>query len=225
MFNRRENKRIVEYQNDLISKHCDEVENIYKQMRAWQHDYHNHIQFIKACISMGEIDKLSNFCDKLYDDLKIIDTVIKTGNVMVDAILNSKLSLALSRNIEVTAKAVVPRDIDISDVDLCVLLGNLIDNAIEACAKNERSPEFEFDKPFIRVYINVKGNHLYLCVTNSAYGEIKKSGGWFFSTKKSETHGFGLMRVDKICSKYSGFCKRNNEAGVFSTEILIPLHV
>ncbi len=224
MFFKTNQKKIAEYQNDLISKHCDEVENIYKQMRGWRHDYHNHIQYIKACIHMGEIDKLVDFCNKLDDDLVAVDTVIKTGNVMIDAILNSKLSLALSKNIDVTAKAVVPTDIQISNVDLCVLLGNLLDNALEACEKVENAPIFEFEKPFIRVYISVKGNQLYLCVTNSAYGTVSKIGNKFFTTKQADTHGFGLMRIDKICEKYSGYCKRNNEVGVFSTEILLPMY-
>ncbi len=223
MFFKRDDRKIIEYQNDLISKHCDEVENIYKQMRGWRHDYHNHIQYIKACIHMGEIDKLSAFCDSLDKDLKEVDQVLKTGNVMVDAILNSKLSLALSKDIEVTAKAVVPKAIDISDVDLCVLLGNLLDNAMEACIKEDNSKKFEFEKPFIRVYISVKGNQLYICVTNSTYGEVKKLGSKFLTTKKSESHGFGLKRIDKICNKYSGFCKRSSEPGVFSTEILLPM--
>ena len=216
------NKKIAEYQNELMSKHYDEVENIYKQMRGWKHDYHNHLQAIKAYVSSGKIDELIGFCDRLEQDLKSVDTVIKTGNTMLDAILGSKLSLARQRNIEVNAKAAVPGKLKITDVDLCVLIGNLLDNAMEACAKTRDIADLEFDRPFIRVYIGMKGYHLYICVTNSAYGKIKKSGGRFISTKDSPTHGFGLMRIDKVCEKYGGYCKRNSEPGVFSTEILLP---
>ena len=223
MFRKRMNKKIAEYQNELISKHYDEVENIYKQMRGWKHDYHNHLQAIKAYISTGQIDELLGFCDKLEEDLKSVDTVIKTGNVMLDAILNSKLSLAKQRNIEVNAKAAVPEKLQITDVDLCVLIGNLLDNAMEACVKTQDTVDLEFDRPFIRVYIGMKGYHLYICVTNSVYGEVKKSGSRFISTKNSPTHGFGLIRIDKVCEKYSGYCKRNSEPGVFSTEILLPV--
>lgn len=222
MFSKKINRKIVEYQNEIMSKHIDEVENIYRQMRGWQHDFHNHIQVIKACISMGEIDKLQSFCDKLDNDLKTVDQVIKTGNIMVDAILNSKLSLAKNRDIDVNAKATVPKDLNISDIDLCVLIGNLLDNAIEACEKTNSSSDYEFDTPFIRIYIGMKGNHLYLCVTNSVYGQINKIGNKFHSTKNSPMHGLGLLRIDKICNKYNGYCKRNNEPGAFSTEILLP---
>jgi len=221
MFGKRTNRKIAEYQNELMSKHYDEVENIYKQMRGWKHDYHNHLQAIKAYISSGKIDELLGFCDRLEQDLKSVDTVMKTGNVMLDAILGSKLSLAKQRNIEVNAKASIPEKLQITDVDLCVLIGNLLDNAMEACKKTKDNADLEFDRPFIRIYIGMKGYHLYICVTNSVYGEIKKSGNRFLSTKNSPTHGFGLMRIDKVCEKYGGYCKRNSEPGVFSTEILL----
>ncbi len=84
-------RRIAAYQNDLITKHCDEVDNIYRQMRGGRHDYHNHIQ---AMLAMTEDpEQIRNYLWKLNDDLTTVDTVLKTGNVMVDAILNSKLSL------------------------------------------------------------------------------------------------------------------------------------
>jgi sensor histidine kinase regulating citrate/malate metabolism len=226
MFGKRMDKKIAEYQNELMSKHYDEVENIYKQMRGWKHDYHSHLQSIKAYISAGQIDELAGFCDKIEQDLRSVDTVIKTGNIMLDAILNSKLSLAIQRKIEITAKAAVPGKLQITDVDLCVLIGNLLDNAMEACVKTRESggaDGWEFDKPFIRVYIGMKGYHLYICVTNSVYGEIKKSGGRFISTTNNPSHGFGLVRIDKVCEKYGGYSKRNSEPGVFSTEILLPV--
>ena len=223
MFRKKMDRKIAEYQNELMSKHYDEVENIYRQMRGWKHDYHNHLQAIKAYISSGKIDELLGFCDRLEQDLKSVDTVVKTGNIMLDAILNSKLSLASQRNIEVNAKASVPEKLQITDVDLCVLIGNLLDNAMEACSKTRENTEWEFARPFIRVYIGMKGYHLYICVTNSVYGEIKKSGARFISTKDKPNHGFGLLRIDKICEKYGGYCKRNSEPGVFSTEILLPV--
>lgn len=225
MFRKRMHKKIAEYQNELMSKHYDEVENIYKQMRGWKHDYHNHLQAIKAYIASGKIDELIGFCDKIEQDLQTVDTVVKTGNLMLDAILNSKLSLANQRKIEVNAKAAVPDKLVITDVDLCVLIGNLLDNAMEGCVKTKTQniPEWEFERPFIRVYIGMKGYNLYICVTNSVYGEVKKSGIRFISTKDKKNHGFGLARIDKVCEKYGGYCKRNNEPGVFSTEILLPV--
>lgn len=95
LFGRMIDRRIAEYQNDLITKHCDEVQNIYKTMRGWKHDYHNHIQTLLALV--GDEEKTKEYLLNLNHDLTLVDTVMKTGNVMVDAILNSKLSLIKSK--------------------------------------------------------------------------------------------------------------------------------
>lgn len=192
------------------------MQNIYKTMRGWRHDYHNHIQTLLAL--SGDAEKTREYLLNLNGDLTAVDTVIKTGNVMVDAILNSKLSLIKSKQIAVKAKAVVPAELQVSEIDLCVIIGNLLDNAMEACL---HQPETE-DR-FIRVFIGVMKGQLYVSVTNSVGGRVKKSGKSYLSTKDSPSHGFGLMRVDKIVAKYQGFVNRQNEDGVFATEIMLPL--
>lgn len=224
IFGKLVDKRIAAYQSDLITKHCDEVQNIYRQMRGWRHDYHNHIQTMKAYVALHQTKSLSEYLGKLDADLTQVDTVIKTGNIMVDAILNSKISLCISKYIHVNAKAIVPLSLNISEIDLCVIIGNLIDNAMEACLKQENP-----DDRFIRVYIGILKEQIYISVSNSVGGEVKKNGKTYISTKNSRvsvndpTHGFGLMRVDRIVGKYKGYVNRQNEEGVFATEVMLPL--
>lgn len=213
-------KRLLEAQNELIEKHCDEVENMYRQMRGWRHDYRNHMTMIQSFLEAGKIEQCKAYVAQLGADLQTVDTVVKTGNVMLDAILNSKLSLANSRGIAVNAKAAVPGTLRIEDVDLCVLIGNLLDNAIEACARTDGAQAEE--PPFLRVYIGMKGPQLYICITNTVYGRAKQVGGKFISSKQSPGHGLGLMRIDRICAKYDGYIHRGSEEGAFSTEIMIP---
>ena len=216
IFGKAIDRRIAAYQNDLITKHCDEVDNIYRQMRGWRHDYHNHIQAMLAMTDNPE--ELRKYLWMLNDDLTTVDTVLKTGNVMVDAILNSKLSLIKTKNIAVNAKAVVPTELKISEIDLCVIIGNLLDNAMEACLR-----QGEGEERFIRVYIGTLKQQLYLCVTNSVGGEVKKVGRTYLSTKDSTNHGYGLMRIDRLADKYGGYVNRQNEPGAFATEIMLPL--
>ncbi len=211
-------RRVAAFQNDLMAKHVEEVENIYRQMRGWRHDYHNHIQAVKAHLHLKQYEEIGAYLDGLDKDLTGVDTLVKSGNVMVDAILNSKLSIAAARRIAISAKALVPKDLPISEVDLCVILGNLIDNATEACV---RLPDEE-DR-FLRVYIDILKEQLYISVTNSVSGTAKRSGKTFLTTKGAEGHGFGLARVDKIAAKHGGFVNRQSEEGVFATEILLPL--
>ena len=216
LFGKAIDRRIAAYQNDLITKHCDEVNHIYRTMRGWRHDYHNHIQAMLALTDSPE--ELRQYLWMLNDDLTTVDTVLKTGNVMVDAILNSKLSLIKTKNIAVNAKAVVPAELKISEIDLCVIIGNLLDNAMEACLR-----QGEGEERFIRVYIGTLKQQLYLCVTNSVGGEVKKVGRTYLSTKDSTSHGYGLMRIDRLADKYGGYVNRQNEPGAFATEVMLPL--
>lgn len=216
LFGRMINRRIADYQSELMKKHYDEVQTIYKTMRGWRHDYHNHIQTLLALC--GDEEKTREYLLNLNHDLTTVDTVIKTGNVMVDAILNSKLSLIQSHGIIVNAKAIVPSNLKISEIDLCTIIGNLMDNALEACLR-----QTEEETRFIRVFIGILKEQLYISVYNSYSGEVHKIKNTYLSTKGTENHGFGLMRVDRIVKKYEGFINRKNEEGVFATEVMLPL--
>ena len=213
-------KRTLEYQSDLLEKHCQEVQNMYRQTRGWRHDYHNHIQTMKAHLAMGRLTELDAYLNELDRDLTSVDTVIKTGNVMIDAILNSKISLARQRDIAVDAKAIVPKELNtaISEVDLSLIIGNLMDNAMEACMRIA-----EPDRRFIRVYIDILKGQLYIYVMNAMEGEVKRIGRVYETLKDSRHHGFGLMRIDKVVDRYHGYLERENEEGVFATEVLLPL--
>ena len=209
-------KRAAAWQSNLVEQHLAEVENIYRQMRGWRHDYHNHIQAMKG-LALGVSPELDAYLNRLDMDLVRIDTLIKTGNVMVDAILNSKLSLAQSRSIAINAKAFVPEALGVSDIDFCVIIGNLLDNAMEACEKMS-------DKAgrFIRVYIDVMRDQLYISVSNSTHGKAQRIGA-IYPTTKNGSHGFGLVRIDRIVEKYKGYINREHDEGIFATEVILPL--
>ena len=107
-FSRRIDRELAAYQRELIETHYQEVENMYRQIRGWRHDYRNHIQVMKALAANGDLAGIQAYLDELDTDLNTVDTVIKTGNAMADAILNSKISLAKSRQIPVQADAHIP---------------------------------------------------------------------------------------------------------------------
>ena len=209
-------KRIAAYQRELIETHYAEVENMYRQIRGWRHDYRNHIQVMKAYAAQGDLGAIDRYLDALDEDLATVDTVIKTGNPMTDAILNSKISLARSKGIPVRADAHIPVKLRVSELDLCCILGNLFDNAIEA------SLPLATAQRMIRVYMDMKGAQLYISFTNfTATGKLQKIAGRFASTK-GEGHGLGLVRIDTIVKRLGGYISRNSEDGAFTTEILLP---
>lgn len=220
LFGKMIDRRIAGYQNDIMDTHAAEVENMYRQMRGWRHDYVNQLQTMKIMLDSGDYESLGKYMDSLGNNLASVDAVIKTGNVTVDAILNSKLSLAKSNGINVNAKAKMPDEAySVSDVELCAVIGNLLSNAIEAAVTTD-APE----ERFIRVYIGKVKKNLYISVTNSYGGKLDKTGNEYKSTKAdTQNHGFGLMRIDSITEKYNGFINRKSESGVFATEVMFPL--
>ena len=209
-------KKVEEYQNSLMEQHYAEVENMYHTMRGWKHDWHNQLQVLSAYLDSGEYERAREYLNEVNNAVLQIDTVIKTGNTMVDAILNSKISLMKSHQIEVEAEAKVPASLSVPDVALCIIIGNLLDNAMEACARLEKGSRF------VHIYIHVKGAQLYMSFTNSAGKKQKKVGNLFLSSKGNE-HGFGLMRVDSLVEKNGGYLTRASEDGGYTTEVILPL--
>lgn len=216
-FSKKMDREIEAYQQETAAAHYEEVEHMYRRMRGWMHDYRNHIQTMKAYAANGDLEAVVRYLDELDTDLDRVDTVIRTGNRMADAILNSKISLARSRNIQVDVDAQIPAKLPMPEIDLCCVIGNLFDNAIEA------SMELPEEKRMIRVYMDMKGNQLYLSFTNLTAGKKLDKKGNLFRSTKGKNHGFGLKRMDAMVEKMEGYISRNSEDGAFTTEILLPM--
>ena len=212
IFDKLISKKVAAFESEILQKHYEEVENMYAKMRGWRHDYRHHIQTMKVHAANGEYEEISRYLDMLDDDLTNVETVIKTGNRMADAILNSKLSIAAKNGITVKAEAKIPVSLRVSELDLCIIIGNLLDNAIDACM------ELPVEKRLIRIYMEMKGNFLYLALTNTSGGKKKKN----FRSTKGAGHGFGISRMDAVVEKYGGYITRASEDEAFSTEVLLP---
>ena len=214
---KREEDKTIIYQNKLMKQQMDEIENIYMTMRGWRHDYHNHLQSLKGYLSLNKVEQMKDYLNELETDLDSIDTLYHSGNLQLDSILNAKLAIAEKGQIRIHCDASIPPQLHVSDLDLCVILGNLLDNAIESCRKIN-----DPDERFIRVYIGILKKQLYISITNATSETVKQRTDHYFTTKRGD-HGHGLKRVDQVVKKYDGYLNRQNEPGVFATEIVLPL--
>lgn len=214
---KREEDKTIIYQNKLMKQQMDEIENIYMTMRGWKHDYHNHLQSLKGYLSLNKVEQMKDYLNELETDLDSIDTLYHSGNLQLDSILNAKLAIAEKGQIRIHCDASIPPQLHVSDLDLCVILGNLLDNAIESCRKIK-----DTDERFIRVYIGILKKQLYISITNATSETVKQRTDHYFTTKRGD-HGHGLKRVDQVVKKYDGYLNRQNEPGVFATEIVLPL--
>lgn len=206
--------KLVEYQTEQAEKHLNAVRSIHKEMRGYKHDFHHHLQTLKGQLEAGEAERALAYIEQLDTQLMNVDTLLKTGNVSLDAILSAKIAQAKAENIAVAVKANVPDSLTVSDLELSIIIGNLLDNAIEACcaAAGER---------FIRVFITMKGNMLYFSMLNTSGAKRKKVGS-LFATHKDGVHGFGLRRAEAILAEHGGWVKYNSEDGAFTSEFLVP---
>lgn len=204
------------FQRRLISHQYEEIKEVYMNMRGWRHDYHNHLQAMKAYLAMNELRELEEYLFKIEKDLDAVDNLVKSGNIMMDAILNSKISIMMGHKIKVDFKVILPEQLNISDVDLCVIVSNLLENSIEACT------EIPEEHRFIRIYSEVHGSQFYLSIQNSAKNNLDFNARNYISNKRGE-HGFGMKRVQLLVDKYNGFLNLQNEPGIFASEITIPL--
>ena len=206
--------KLVEYQTEQSEKHLNEVRSIHKEMRGYKHDFHHHLQALKGQLEAGEVERALAYIEQLDNQLMNVDTLLKTGNVSLDAILSAKIAQAKAENIAVTVKANVPDALTISDLELSIIIGNLLDNAIEAC----RTVTCE---RFIRIFISMKGKMLYFSMLNASGAKRKKTGS-LFATHKDGVHGFGLRRAEAILEEHGGWVKYNSEDGAFTSEFLVP---
>ena len=205
------------FQQKVLTNQYEEIKEMYLNMRGWRHDFHNHIQSVKAYLALEQIEKAQSYLDELDTDLTRVDAYVRSGHLMVDAILNSKLSLAKKAKIQVDCTAQLPEALVLTDTDLCVLLGNLLDNAIEACQ------QVESEKRWIRIYMALNKQQLYISVQNAAK-EILNFNERNYITSKRGQHGLGLLRVKLLIDKYEGYLNLQNEPGIFAAEVSLPNH-
>lgn len=206
--------KLVEMQEEQAKRHLEEVRVIHSEMRGYKHDFHHHLQALKGQLEAGETERAIAYIEQLDQNLQGVDTLLKTGNVTADAILSAKIAPARAAGIAVTVQANLPAALTLSDLELSIVIGNLLDNAIEACQKAAGDR-------FIRLSLGMKGNMLYFYLLNSA-GKKQTKVGSLFRTGKTGAHGFGLHRAETIIRQHGGWVKYNSEDGAFTSEFLVP---
>ena len=108
--------KLIEYQTEQSRQHLGEVQGIYQEMRGYKHDFHHHLQTLKGQLETGETKRALAYIEQLDRQLMNVDTLLKTGNVSLDAILSAKIAQAKGAGIAVTVKANVPDRLLLSDL-------------------------------------------------------------------------------------------------------------
>ena len=136
-------------QEKELDQYAVEVEMVYRQLRGIKHDYRNHLQGMSAFVETDQLGELQLYIQQLNNELNQVDSIIRTGNTMIDALVNTKLTVAQEQGVVLYATAIAPEKLSIANIDLAIILGNLLNNAIDATGKDKQAPT----EQFIRLYI------------------------------------------------------------------------
>jgi len=206
-------------QRELTEQHNHQVIEIYNKMREWRHDYNHHMQLIVSLLKSSAPDKNNeavNYIKSLDEKIVSSSLNIVTGNLIVDAIVSAKAALASSHNIRFDYNISLKGDIGMDDTDLCSVLSNLLDNAIEACCKLNKDR-------YINLELIIFKNQFNIRVINSADGKYRLEYGKLATTKRGDFHGIGTGNVKSIVEEHGGIYHIKPEINSFTTQISIPL--
>ena len=219
VYKERSNYKIVEIKNEMLIKEIEEKEKIYEEVRKIHHDFKNHIICIEKLLEQEKLESAKNYINILRDEVIETYTWIKTGNDVVDAILNQKKSEGKKKNINIDIKASISSDMNINPLDLCVVIGNVLDNGIEA---NEKI--VDISKRYVDVNINTYKDYLCIEVSNPvSVNPINEHGNLETTKENKNNHGLGIKSIQAIVKKYNGILNYEWNNGIFKLNIMLQI--
>lgn len=213
-------KRNLAYQQQiaLCNKQAAERENAYQETKRIRHDLNGYLVDLKATIQSGELKEVEKKIDAILENNQIYrNEVSRSGNLVIDSLINYKYSLACKEMIDMKCYVFVPEQMSYDGADLCIILGNLLDNAMEAVSvlpENQRHMDVSVSQ--------VKGS-LSIVVKNPYTGKIRKNGSGQILTNKQDNlnHGIGLSSVKRCVDKYNGELLTDYGNRMFKATVLL----
>ena len=223
--NREKNSRIIlEKQIENMQEHMEAMERIYSGIRSMKHDMKNTLAVIMQLAGREEAE-LQTYLSELNQSFDNLEFQFKTGNTVVDTLLNMKYheAIRIIPDIRIDAERLLFSDeMHIQSYDIGVMIGNALDNAMEACRKlKAEDPEAE---TFIRLTSFKKGKMIFIEVENSFNGRVvKKKQSEFPVTDKTDKreHGIGLLNIKHTAEKYHGAVDWSVDGKVFTLSVMM----
>lgn len=216
----RKQQIIFNKQVELCKNQIAEREESNLNIRNIKHDIENHLICIREYIDRNDMSFAKKYIEDLLNDDNYFksNSCIDSGNIVVDTLLNYKNNIMLELGIKMITHIEIPYEFDFNDADICVILGNCLDNSIEAVKNINDSNQKVIFLEFI-----YRKNSLVLKVTNRFYGSVTKDRhGNFITTKKDpENHGIGLISIRKAVKKYNGLVNVSTNNNIFCVQILM----
>ncbi|MSS62723.1 ATP-binding protein [Velocimicrobium porci] len=203
----------------LYKRHSLEREETMLRFRAIRHDMKNHFIYMHELLEQKKYNRLQNYIERIMQmDEYFKYEICKSGNILIDSLINYKYEIAQKNEIPFELQIEVFNQLPFEDGDICIILGNALDNAMEAVYKVVNTEE-----RFIKISILFRKNVLMLSIRNSYNGEIKetKEGSLITEKKDYKNHGIGIPSMKRVVSKYNGEFMYQYDEHVFELNILL----
>jgi len=215
-----ENQQLILRETELEyeAKQYKTYADTFHILRGWKHDYRNQLLTLSDLAKKGNLESVRQYLEELLAPSSEMLSAT-TGNIILDALINTKQSFAKEEGISIISTVYLPETTSLSQVELSSLIGNLVDNAIEACQ--------HLDDPSsktINLCIKPSRGNLLISISNPTDGRyLTDSEGRLLSTKNESGHGIGLERVRSIVEGHNGYLQILPSAELFNVRIVLPL--
>ena len=211
---------------DSQTKYFEASAKADSEIRAIRHDMKNNIQVLMLLLEQGEHDKMREYLEEMGENLTSADISAHTGNTIADSIIAEKTAKAEALRLSFECSGRIT-DIEISPVDMCKMLANLLDNAIEAASAPELS-EIEDSQKVIKLVFKKTDNFFMISVTNPCVRAPQIKDGKIVTSKKdSKNHGFGIHNIETAAAVYGGelnvSCEEKQYGFLYRAEIVFPI--
>lgn len=208
----------IEKKDSALESNYIRFYNVYSENEYLAHDMKNHLNILENYMSHKEYEKAYDYMAKLREPVLQIEQYVHSGNRVIDMIINDKLAVIQRENIKVNMETNTIGQVGISEKDLCAVLSNLLDNAIEACKKCVNQ------EAWIDITLKKVTHGLIFKISNSMYEEVIVREGRYLTTKEDkDKHGVGLESVNYILKKYNANIKIEDANNVFTASIVFFL--
>lgn len=203
-------------QEEHALKEYETMRNSVEALRGWKHDFRNHLGIIDSLVRGGKSSEALDYIKKTYGDMEAGTFLVNSGNIVLDSIISSKAMIARNEGIRFSFEIYLENEFVLSPSELTSVLGNILDNAIEANFKLGK----EFPR-FIEMKVRSRNQMIEIVVENSCDGVyFRDEGKW--KSRKDEKHGIGLRQVERIVAKNGGFLTYDPGKVSFKISIMLP---
>lgn len=208
--------RLKQDRVEILERDYQTLRQTYADNAKLYHDLHNHIEAIYQCLTQGDIKEATRYCEDLRTPVREISQTVWTGDKAIDYLISSKMALAEQEHIKTKVNIEYPHNTNIRSVDLTTILGNLLDNALEAA---KTAPD---NLRFLNLTVR-RINAMLIIKVENGYGEAptQKDGSLLTSKIDKAFHGWGLKSVQTAAEHYDGTINAEYKDGIFKSVVTL----